>query len=74
MSILTAFDTYFAHSFDSTRWTTGMNAKKNSYGIWSEWVVGLNDLDKKNGDTEFFFIVLRFGETSACRRSALYII
>jgi hypothetical protein len=47
MSILIVADTYITHSFDFTRWITGIDSKMNNYGSRSEWVVGLHGLAQK---------------------------
>jgi len=84
--IVTADDAYFTRSFDSTRWTTRMDFKLNNKWYLervscrnNKWYLERvscrpTRLSSKNGGTDFFFVVLRFGERSACCRNTLYII
>jgi len=72
--IVTADDAYFTRSFDSTRWTTRMDFKLNNKWYLERVSCRPTRLSSKNGGTDFFFVVLRFGERSACCRNTLYII
>jgi hypothetical protein len=72
MSIFTAIDAYFTRYFDSTRRTTGMDVKLNNKWYLERMSCRPTRLSSKNGGKDFFFIVIRFGETSACCRNTLY--